>query len=310
MTGLPWAERFAEIFEKYIDGFIPFPGFPGLPEQDWKPGSISDYLLRIQDQHFDLALQMHGDGKTSNFLVSLFGAREVAGFYVEGRYRPSEKFFPYPFGDHEINRNLTLLSKLGLRPAGEQLEFPLSQEDRAFAMAALGKAACTFSPRSYICVHPGSRSDKRRWSPEHFARVADQLGDLGYTICLTGTGRETDIVADVISRMKRSCVDTSKFDFDLTILATLFQGAALLVCNDTGVSHLAAALSIPSVVVFTASDANRWAPLNISLHSTVNGGDATSVVEVVRKAKTFLLKEEIEEREVMQGLGGINHAPA
>jgi ADP-heptose:LPS heptosyltransferase len=52
-------------------------------------------------------------------------------------------------------------------------------------------------------------------------------------------------------------------------LAALISHAALLVANDTGVSHIATALRTPSVIAACGSDAERWAPLDIALHRTL-----------------------------------------
>jgi ADP-heptose:LPS heptosyltransferase len=52
----------------------------------------------------------------------------------------------------------------------------------------------------------------------------------------------------------------------LGAVAALIARARLLVCNDTGVSHVAAAMRTPSVVIACGSDPRRWAPLNRELH--------------------------------------------
>src|SRR5947208_349853 len=62
LIGLPWAKEFCERFSRYIDEFVEFPGYPGLPEQAIDAEQIVRFLSDMQARKFELALQMHGTG--------------------------------------------------------------------------------------------------------------------------------------------------------------------------------------------------------------------------------------------------------
>src|ERR1700712_4879515 len=58
LLGLPWAASFARRFNNYFDRFIRFPGYPGLPEQEFDAEEFFSFLQKIQEEEFDLLLQM------------------------------------------------------------------------------------------------------------------------------------------------------------------------------------------------------------------------------------------------------------
>src|SRR5690348_15850546 len=58
LIGLKWHKRFVERFNAYLDGFIPFPGWPGLPEQKFVPSRVTEFLKQVQHCQFDLVVQM------------------------------------------------------------------------------------------------------------------------------------------------------------------------------------------------------------------------------------------------------------
>jgi hypothetical protein len=83
---LPWGKSFTERFHQYFDDFIWFPGYPGLPEQTVDPVMFASFLNKVQNRHFDLVLQMQGNGTIVNAMVELFEAHYTAGFYLTGDY--------------------------------------------------------------------------------------------------------------------------------------------------------------------------------------------------------------------------------
>jgi ADP-heptose:LPS heptosyltransferase len=264
LIGLSWAESFARRFSRYLDGFIAFPGYPGLPESPARIKAIPAFLADVQARRFDLALQLHGSGGITNPLVSLFGARQSAGYVVPGEYCPDpERFLPYPADEPEVRVHLRLMAFLGVPLQGEALEFPLSEADDA-ALGALPEVR-DLRAGEYICVHPGARLRSRRWPPERFAAVADALAGCGVRVVLTGSAGEADLTRAVAAAMRAPALDLAGRT-DLGALAALVRDARLLISNDTGLSHVAAALRVPSVVIASGSDVRRWAPLDRVRH--------------------------------------------
>ncbi len=266
LVGLPWARDFTARFSRYLDGFLAFPGFPGLPEREPDLPRIPRFLDEVQAIGYDLAIQLHGSGGITNPLTALLGARALACFYRPGEWRPAGAIsVRYPENEHEVHRLLALAQALGAPDCGDELEFPVGAGDRLDLQVALEGAQIA---GRYAVIHPGSRAAARRWHPESFAAVADGLAADGIHPVLTGSEAEAPIVAAVVGAMRAPatnlCGRTSA-----GALAALIERASVLVCNDTGVSHLAAALRTPSVVVFLASEVNRWAPLDGALHRVV-----------------------------------------
>jgi ADP-heptose:LPS heptosyltransferase len=268
LIGLPQARAYAERFHTYLDDFLEFPGYPGIAERPPNIRRLPAFFAAVQGR-FDLALQIHGSGGASNPFTVLLGAPVTAGFFLPGQYCPDEsRFLPYPAHEPEVWRYLRLMEFLGLPLQGEALEFPLTETDWQ-ALRTIPESQ-ELAPGEYICIHPGATYPGRRWSARQFAVVADALASQGFRVVLTGSAAEKELVLAVSLAMERTALDLSGRT-TLGALAALLSQARLLICNDTGVSHLAAALRIPSVVIFLNSDAARWAPLNHELHRVVGG---------------------------------------
>src|SRR4051812_13711959 len=66
VIGLPWAAEIARRLDRYVDRFLVFPGWPGLPEVPFEPARIDCFLAEQRAYGYDLAIQMHGSGGASN----------------------------------------------------------------------------------------------------------------------------------------------------------------------------------------------------------------------------------------------------
>ncbi|MGE5249357.1 MAG: glycosyltransferase family 9 protein [Bacteroidota bacterium] len=285
LAGLAWEQDFVRRFHAYLDEFIPFPGFPGLPEQEPDVTRLPAFLEHIQSQQFDVVLQMQGSGEIANPLIGLFGAKEIAGFYLPGRYCPDrEHFLEYPEHEPEAWRHLRLMEFLGVPLQGDELEFPLFDEDWDRLRVIRNDSALQ---RPYVCIHPGARKTERRWPAGEFSAVADRLAEQGYQVVLTGSREEAALTASVAGSMKAPAIDLGG-KTELGTLGALLSQADLLISNDTGVSHLASALKIPSVVLFAASDMDRWAPGDRRLHKTLERSLERSADEVLAHAEAHL----------------------
>ncbi len=284
-VGLPWARSFVERFRHLLDDFISFPGYPGLPEQEPDMQGFSAFLQQVQDAGFDLAIQMHGSGTITNHLISFWGADHYAGFYEAGHFCPDEDtFLEYPDQEPERWRHLRLMEYLGIPLQGDSLEFPVRAQD----WRELEELRTRFSiEREYVCIHPGARKPDRRWSAQNFAAVADGLAALGYQIVLTGSQEEETLAATVAGQMKTPAVNLAG-KTTLGGLAALLQTSRLLVSNDTGISHVAAAVRAPSVILFSAPDHDRWAPADRQLHWTIQNAGEVLADEVLEQAKAHL----------------------
>ena len=271
LISLPWARDFVSRFHQYFDEFIEFPGYPGLPEREPLLNRLPQFFAAMQARRFDRVIQMQGNGRIVNGIVFSCGARKTAGFYAAPEACPDPEFFlPYPEDLPEIRRHIRLMTFLGVPPQGEELEFPLTANDEA-AFAGLQEAT-VLTRHSYVCVHAGGRRPAHRWAPERFAAVADHLAALGLKIVLTGTEQERPLGNAVTQAMQSRPINLMGRT-NLGSLAVLLSRSRMLVSNDTGLSHMAAALQVPSVIVCIGSDPLRWSPLDHRRHHVLVGRD-------------------------------------
>jgi len=123
------------------------------------------------------------------------------------------------------------------------------------------------SKKGVVALCPGSiNSRAKRWPAERFAALADRLIEMERTVLLIGSPAETDVSDLVLRTMQhKPIVLTGKTNLDQ--ITSIISLADLLVTNDTGPAHIAAALSTPTITIFGPTNPLTTRPF--SLHAEV-----------------------------------------
>jgi lipopolysaccharide heptosyltransferase II len=152
---------------------------------------------------------------------------------------------------HEVRRQLDLVGAVGWHTQDERLSLRTSAADIARAVAKL-RARGIDTTQPWIVLHPGATAPSRRYPAELYAIVADLLAHDGLQVAVTGTQYEEEIVARVCAGVSGVVVCAGLFD--LREMAALLSVTPLLVANNTGPAHMAAAFNTPVVDVYALTN--------------------------------------------------------
>jgi ADP-heptose:LPS heptosyltransferase len=138
-------------------------------------------------------------------------------------------------------------------------------------------AAARHAVPGAVVVHPGAESAARRWPAERYTAVVRRLRALGRRVVVTGAPSEDALVLDIAARAGLPARDLLRGGLPFGELSALVAHAALVVCGDTGLAHLAVAHGTPSVTLFGPVSPRHWGPpraqRHIALHKPGPPGD-------------------------------------
>ncbi len=234
-----------------------------------RPASAFEMLGQIRKQRYDLAIVLHtvSFSFTSVMLAVLSGARvrigstsHALGDALTGSY--FNLTLPLPSDEtlkrlNEAEHNLFPLRAVGISTNDIA---PLLVPGEASERWADGFAReCWRDGTLKLAVHPGAGKIANIWPPERFAAVVDDLNSRrSLSLAIIEGPRD----AEAVAAFARACGVAGMVvrGRSITDVAALLQRADLVLCNDTGVMHVAAAARARVLAVFGPTDPFRWAP--------------------------------------------------
>jgi len=179
-------------------------------------------------------------------------ARELGAiFYTHRVVVPSEVC-------HAADQSYLVADVLGFGDI--EKDFSLHVSEAVSQRIAATLARSEVGGRAYAVLVPGTRWQTKIWPADHFARLADLIHErLGLAVVLIGSAAEVELCRQVQQHACSNLVNLAG-DTALPELVGLIRRAKVMVCNDSGPMHLAAAVRCPLVALFGPTNPARTGP--------------------------------------------------
>jgi heptosyltransferase-2 len=249
-----------------------------------KPRGLADWKRITQElrfRKFDVGVLLPNSFESALMLFLGRVPRRI-GYATDGRrWMLTNSIVPQNGSQHQTNYYLNLVKSLTASSDRPSIEIEATAEERANARKLLS-AEGVGPGVGYLVLNAGAAyGSAKRWHEDRFAAVADTLAaDLGLSVALIGSEKERGIAEQIRDRMKtQAAVLTGKTSLE-TLIGVLAE-SSLMITNDSGPMHIAAALGVPTVAIFGSTDENATGPY----------GPKTRVVKHAVECSPCLLRE-------------------
>ncbi len=201
LLGQPWHKGFLTGRPGPVDRVVAIPPCRGVGESEEfvnDDDALDRFFATMVEEHFDLAIQLHGGGRYSNPFTRRLEARMTVGLKSPDAVA-LDRWMPYVYFQHEILRHLEVVTMIGASPVTLEPQVAVTHADLAEAEAVVPDG-----DQPLVVLHPGAGDPRRRWPPQKFATVGDALAASGMRVAVTGAREDERLLVEAV-------VDTMRF---------------------------------------------------------------------------------------------------
>ena len=286
-------------FHECLDAVMPF----HENGRDWTLKYLLSFWRQLRSG-FDLAIVLNtvSHSLTSDLIARLSKARYLLGSEHQ-LFAGTRRNFFYNLvapransSRHQSECNLDIVRYIGADTDDLQEHITIIPREQEWARTHL-QSLGWLPQNPLIAIHPGAGKIENRWLVNNFAAVGEKLGRMYHAQLLVTWGpKEEDLGRELIARLEFPVVEVA--NRSLRELAAIFSQAALLLCNDTGVMHLAASVGTPLVAIFGPTDPLQWKPIGddfVAVRAPDLKCGSVSPEQVMEAAtKLFLLRTKLQ----------------
>ncbi|HYR91702.1 MAG TPA: lipopolysaccharide heptosyltransferase II [Terriglobia bacterium] len=228
-----------------------------------RPSRLLDWIRITRDmrtRRFNLALLFPNSFESA--LMTFMGrVPQRIGYATDGRaWMLTNAIAPSAKKRHQVHYYMDIVKTLSVNAEQPSIAIEATNDETAAARKLLASEGIP-AEAPFLVVNPGAAyGSAKRWSEDRFADVADVLArELGLQVAIIGSGVEQPIAEKIRGRMKsRTAVLNGKTSLE-TLIGVL-AASTLMITNDSGPMHIAAALGVPTVAVFGSTDERVTGP--------------------------------------------------
>jgi heptosyltransferase II len=228
-----------------------------------KPSGLGDWIRITRDmrnRRFDLALLLPNSFESA-LMMFLGRVPERVGYATDGRqWMLTNAVTAASNVGHQVNYYLNLAKVLSATAERPSIEIEATGQERESARTLLAAEGIPRGSR-FIVLNPGAAyGSAKRWHEDRFADVADRLAtELGVQVAIIGSEAERPIADQIRDRLKMEAAVLSG-KTSLEMLIGVLAESSLMITNDSGPMHIAAALGVPTVAIFGSTDEKATGP--------------------------------------------------
>ena len=222
-------------------------------------GALMSLISKLRRSNFDVIFDFQGLFRTASLAwlsgcktrFGMANAREFATFFYTHKVTQEIEDI------HMTDFYLKIIQAAGASDFGVEFGFPQNPEVKDSVDKLLTGHGIQ---DNYAVLIPGSAHQDKCWPPERFAQLAEKISSqYNLSIVATGSASEAGIVEKVKEKTDVTIMSLAG-QTSLSQLVALLKRARLIVSNDTGPGHIAAALGVPLVIMFGRANPIRLHP--------------------------------------------------